>query len=211
MQYLIHNHNEEERQMNKLREEALRSLEYVENLGRRDFLRISAAAASLFACGSLLQPVAALAALPAGITHMSEDEYAVFRRLMEVMLPTQGTALVPIDKIPVLQTLDGALLATMEPHILKGLKGGVAYFNDGPMGAFGKRFVDLAEADAIRFCDTWADSAEIPQRALAMGLKKLVGLAYWANPPTWAPLGYDGPVSKRWGLKSYGNAPLPKH
>lgn len=197
--------------MSTLRPDTLRSLEYVESLGRRDFLRIAAAAASLFACGSLLQPVAALAALPAGINHMSEDEYAVFRRLMEVMLPTEGSALIPLDKIPVLQTLDGALLATMEPHILKGLKGGVGYFNDGPVGAFGKRFVDLAEADAIRFCDAWANSAEVPQRALAMGLKKLVGLAYWANPPTWAALGYDGLVTKRWGLKSYGNAPLPKH
>jgi len=197
--------------MSKLRADTLRSLEYVENLGRRDFLRISAAAASLFACGSLLQPMAALAALPSGINHMTESEYAVFRRLMEVMLPTEGTALLPTDKVPVLQTLDGALLATMEPHILKGLKGGVAYFNDGPMAAFGKRFVDLRDSDAIRFCDTWANSSEVPQRALATGLKKLVGLAYWAIPPTWAPLGYDGPVSKRWGLKSYGNAPIPKH
>ncbi len=197
--------------MSKLRANTLRSLEYVENLGRRDFLRISAAAASLLACGSLLQPMVALAALPSGIKHMTESEYAVFRRLMEVMLPTEGTALLPTDKVPVLQTLDGALLATMEPHILKGLKGGVAYFNDGPMAAFGKHFVDLRDSDAIRFCDTWANSSEVPQRALATGLKKLVGLAYWAIPPTWAPLGYDGPVSKRWGLKSYGNAPIPKH
>jgi hypothetical protein len=197
--------------MSKLRADTLRSLKYVENLGRRDFLRIAAAAASLVACGGLLKPAAALAALPQGIAHMNEGEYAVFRRLMEVVLPTDGTSLLPTDKIPVLQTLDGALLATMEAHILKGLKGGVAYFNDGPMAAFGKRFVDLGEADAIRFCDAWANSTEVPQRALAMGLKKLMGLAYWANPPTWAPLGYDGPVTKRWGLKSLGNAPIPMH
>lgn len=197
--------------MSKLRADTLLSLKYLENLGRRDFLRIAASAASLVACGGFLKPASALAALPQGIAHMSEGEYAVFRRLVEVCLPTDGTSLLPTDKIPVLQTLDGALLATMEPHILKGLKGGVAYFNDGPMAAFGKRFVDLGEADAIRFCDTWANSTEVPQRALAMGLKKLVGLAYWANPPAWAPLGYDGPVTKRWGLKSLGNAPIPMH
>ncbi len=40
-------------------------------------------------------------------------------------------------------------------------------------------------------------------------LKGRVQLSYWANPASWEPLGYDGPMTKRLGLKSLGNAPLP--
>ena len=196
--------------MKTLETNTLQALAHIERLGRRDFLRICSAAAGLAVVGSAIAPASAFAALPRGIAHMSETEYAVFQRLMEVTLVTDGTRLVPVKGVPVLQTLDGALLATMEPHILAGLKGGIAYFNDGPRVQFGKPFTALGDPQARAFLDAWADSREAPQRALAMGLKKLVGLAYWANPPTWAPLGYDGPVSKRWGLKALGNAPMPK-
>lgn len=190
--------------------DALQAMSHIQSLGRRDFLKFSSIAASLALAGGVISPVNTLAAMPPGITHLSEAEYAVFRRLVEVVLVTEGTKLLPVKDVPVLQTLDAALLATMEPHILAGLKGGIAYFNDGPQGQFHKRFVELNDAQARTFLDAWADSREVPQRALAVGLKKLVGLAYWANPPTWAPLGYDGPVSKHWGLKSQGNAPMPQ-
>lgn len=193
-----------------LEPDTLAALSRIQRLGRRDFLKFSSIAASLALAGGVLSPLNALAAIPQGIKHMSEAEYAVFRRLVEVVLVTDGTTLLPVKDVPVLQTLDAALLATMEPHILAGLKCGIAYFNDGPQGQFGKRFVDLDDARARAFLDAWADSREVPQRALAVGLKKLVGLAYWANPPTWAPLGYDGPVSRHWGLKPLGNAPMPK-
>lgn len=195
--------------MKTLESNTQQALARIERLGRRDFLRMCSAAASLAVMGAAFAPTGAFAALPQGIAHMSEAEYAVFRRLMEVMLVTDGTRLVPAKDMPVLQTLDGALLASMEPHILAGLKGGIAYFNDGPRAQFGKPFTALDDAQARAFLDAWSDSHELPQRALSMGLKKLVGLAYWANPPTWAPLGYDGPVSKHWGLKALGNAPMP--
>lgn len=196
--------------MSELTPATHQALAQIARMGRRDFLRFGLAAAGLAATGGLLAPNAAQAALPAGITVMNEAEYAVFNRLLAVMLPTEGSTLVPTAQIPVMQTLDAALLATMEPHILKGLKGGVQYFNDGPLARHGKHFTELDDATAARFCDDWANAPEAPHRALAMGLKKLVGLAYWANPPTWAPLGYDGPVSRKWGLKSLGNAPMPK-
>lgn len=189
----------------------IQSLLYVEKLSRRSFLK-TAGAVTGAAIGMMVIPSAfAIAVAPDGIKVMSASEYAVFHRLMEVMLPVHGSTLVPLEQIPVMQTLDAALLGPMPPHILAGLKGGVEYFNNGPVAMFGKKFSELTSEEAEKFCDSWANSNEVPQRALAMGLKKLVGLAYWANPPTWAPLGYDGPVSKRWGLKSYGNAPMPKH
>jgi hypothetical protein len=172
-------------------------------LQRRDFLRFSAAVAATGAAGF------AQAALPAGVKFMSEPEAAVFTRLAQVMLPVAGSPLLPWTPEALLQTLDGALLATMEPHILTGLKGGIQYFNDGPVSVYNKRFTELDDAQATQFCDAWGNSDQPPQRGLTMGLKKLVQLSYWANPASWGPIGYDGPMTRRLGLKSLGNAPLP--
>lgn len=172
-------------------------------LQRRDFLRFATAVAATGAAGF------AQAALPAGVKFMAEPEAAVFTRLAQVMLPVAGSPLLPWMPEALLQTLDGALLATMEPHILTGLKGGIQYFNDGPVSVYNKRFTELDDAQATQFCDAWSDSDQPPQRGLTMGLKKLVQLSYWANPASWGPIGYDGPMTRRLGLKSLGNAPLP--
>lgn len=178
----------------------------MERLGRRDFLKFAAASAGVAVLGIALP---AEGAPPAGIRFMGEAELKVFQRLAEVTLPVQGTALVSLEKIPVMKTLDAALLGAMEPHVLKGLKAGIALFEQGPVKAHGKPFSALDDKTAAAFCDAWAESADMTQRGLVTGLKKLVTLAYWANPPTWEPLGYDGPVSAKWGLVSIGNAPMP--
>lgn len=172
-------------------------------LQRRDFLRFAGAASTLGWAGGCR------AALPPGVKFINEAEAAVFARLAQVVLPVAGSPLAPFTPEGLLQTLDAALLGTMEPHILAGLKGGVAYFDEGPMATYKKRFTALTDVEAAQFCDAWGNSDQPPQRGLAMGLKKLVQLSYWANPVTWAPLGYDGPMTQRLGLKRLGNAPLP--
>ncbi len=175
----------------------------IAGLQRRDFLRFAGAAATTGLAGSLH------AALPAGVKFIDEAQAAVFTRLAQVTLPVAGSPLAPWTPEGLLQTLDAALLGTMEPHILAGLKGGVKYFDDGPLATYKKRFTLLSDLEATQFCDAWGDAGEPPQRGLAMGLKKLVQLSYWANPATWAPLGYDGPMTQRLGIKRLGNAPLP--
>lgn len=173
-------------------------------LSRRNFLRASGAGAVTALAGGV-----SLAALPAGVKFINDAEAALFTRLAQVMLPVAGSSLTPWTPEVLLQTLDGALLATMEPHILSGLKGGIQYFNDGPLAVYKKRFTELNDTEATQFCDAWGNSDLPPQRGLTMGLKKLVQLSYWANPASWEPLGYDGPITKRLGLKSLGNAPMP--
>lgn len=176
-------------------------------LGRRDFMKAAAGFCGLALCG--LPTATASAAMPNGIRFMGPAEYKVFHRLMLVSLPVDGTGLAPLADIPVMQTLDAALLSGMKPHELAGLKAGVALFEDGPKARHGKPFSQLPDKDAAAFCDAWADDADPLKRGLVTALKKLVALSYWANPPTWAALGYDGPVSDRWELKSIGNAPMP--
>ena len=180
----------------------------IQQLHRRDFLRAALVVGAAGATG--LSSLGAKAAPVAGLKFQSEAEAGVFLRLAEVVLPVAGTSLAAWTPEGLLQTLDAALLAGMEPHILAGLKGGVGYFNDGPVARFGKRFTALNDAEATQFVDAWGDSKVPPQRGLTMGLKKLVQLSYWANPASWAPLGYDGPVSQRMGLERLGNAPMPR-
>ena len=183
----------------------------LQQFSRRDFLKfatVSAGVASVGMAGITL-PSVGWAAVPDGIRFMGEAEYKVFNRLMQVTLPIEGTPLASLDQIPVMKTLDAALLAGMAPHVLNGLKEGINAFDQGAVKPYGKPFSQLNDKEATAFCDAWGDAADPMQRGLVTGLKKLVELAYWANPPTWAALGYDGPVSKRWGLKSLGNAPMP--
>lgn len=176
-------------------------------LGRRDFMKAAAGLCGLALVG--MPTGAASGAVPEGIRFMAQAEYKVFHRLMLVSLPVEGTGLAQLADIPVMQTLDAALLSGMAPHELAGLKEGIALFEDGPKPRYGKPFSQLADKDAAAFCDSWADDADPVKRGLVTALKKLVALSYWANPPTWAALGYDGPVSDRWELKSIGNAPMP--
>ncbi len=183
----------------------------IDKLDRRDFLRMSSMAVGMVAAGlSSLAPTAALAQqVPDGIAHMTPDEYAVWHRLMLALLPTEGSTLVDPETLPVLQTVDGAFLATLPPPVLEGLKGGVAYFNEAAVEPFGKPFVDLTNEEAAQYCDALAASEEVPARALFTALKFLTVTAYWAIPPTWAPTGFQGPVTEAWGIELQGNAPLP--
>lgn len=184
---------------------------HVQTMGRRDFLRVAAVATGLAASGlSSIAPTAALAQVPEGIVHMTPDEYAVWHRLMLILLKTEGSTLVDPETLPVLQTVDGAFLATLPPPVLTGLKGGVAYFNDAANAPFGKSFVDLDDTEAVAYCDAMAASDEVPARALFTALKFLTVTAYWAIPPTWGPVGFQGPVTEAWGLEYQGNAPLPQ-
>lgn len=185
--------------------------DHIAKLDRRDFLRLSTVAAGLAATGLIsFAPTSAVAQVPEGIAHMSADEYAVWHRLMLILLKTEGSALVDPETLPVLQTVDGAFLATLPPPVLAGLKGGVAFFNDAPKEAFGKPFTELSDSEASQYCDALASSDVIPERALFTALKFLTVTAYWAIPPTWGPVGFQGPVTEAWGLEYKGNAPLPQ-
>lgn len=182
------------------------ALTVVARLSRRDFMAFAGAAVGVLAGGT--SPV--VQAQAPAFKSINAAEADIFRRVAEVVLPVSGSPLAPWKPEELLGTLDAALLGTMAPHVLAGLKGGLHYFNEGPVAQHGKRFTALDDATATAFLDTWGDAKEVPHRALASGLKKLVQLSYWANPASWAPLEYDGPISKRTGLKSLGNAPLPK-
>ncbi|MBU0884625.1 MAG: twin-arginine translocation signal domain-containing protein [Gammaproteobacteria bacterium] len=176
-------------------------------ISRRSFIKTASIVA---AAVSILPTLSAFAGESTDEARMTDLERSVFHKLLKISLPTDGSSLVDPATLPVLQTLENALLVGMAPHIRQGLRGGIGYFNDGAVKDFGATFLNLSDEDAIRFCDRWAASDSPPERALSMGLKKLTVLAYWAIPDTWVPLGYGGPVSDKWKLPSLGNTPEPK-
>ncbi len=175
-------------------------------MSRRHFLKITS---TVVAAISALPVVNVFAVQLTDESRMDDLERAVFAKMLQISLPTAGSTLVDPASLPVLATIEGALLAGMAPNIRQGLRGGIGYFNEGAVKDFGDRFINLSDADATRFVDQWSASDAPPERALSMGIKKLTVLAYWAIPNTWAPLGYDGPVSEKWNLPSLGNTPEP--
>lgn len=182
------------------------------SISRRELLKMAC-----LAVGAMAVPAAYAAASAGsaeesveGIRHLNRAEYDIFSHLVQAALPVEGTALPTPEAVNVMQTLDKALLAGMAPHILAGLKGGIAFFNDGPKERFdGRTFTQLSLDEARRFCDEWSDARSAPRRGIVMGMKKLVALSYWSNPKTWPTLNYQGPITKRTGIPSLGNAPMP--
>lgn len=176
------------------------------NHQRRQFIKLASAITATVMASTSLQ---AFGGILTPDNKMDETEQAVFKKMLQISLPTEGSALVSPSTLPVIPTIEGALLAGMAPHIRKGLNQGIHYFNQSAKAAFGNTFANLPDDDARKFVDSWAGADAAPHRALSMGIKKLTVLAYWAIPNTWEPLGYDGPVTEKWSLAKRGNTPEP--
>lgn len=144
-----------------------------------------------------------------GLKVLTPSQQALFARLVDVLLPTQGTAMADTRSVPVLANVDH-LLAGLEPKVREDLGAAMMLFEYGSLvlGGHFSRFTRLDDADAIAYIEDWQHGNTI-QRGVAATLKRLVYASYWRDEKTWAPVDYDGPVTVRWGLPSLGNAPLP--
>ncbi|WP_223422494.1 twin-arginine translocation signal domain-containing protein [Alcanivorax limicola] len=148
--------------------------------------------------------------VPEGIRHLSQSEYHLFRRAIDVLLPLAGSALTPVAEVPVLANID-AMIGTLPAHIRKDVASGLMLFDNAAVvsGWHGRRFVDLDDADAVAYFDRWSRGSVI-QRTMNTVIKQFVYVSYWRDPKTWPPVEFDGPVSDRWGIAYLGNAPLPE-
>jgi hypothetical protein len=145
--------------------------------------------------------------VPAWVTGLSAAEYHLFDRARQVLLPVEGTRLTPSDQVPVVRNVQ-ALLDNLDPEIRKEMATGLGLFDNAAVLSHGRRFVDLSDADACAYFDSWGHASVI-QRTLVTVIKQLTYTAYWQESATWAPTDFDGPVSDKWGLAYLGNAPLP--
>ncbi|MGJ3255090.1 MAG: hypothetical protein ACFE0K_02075 [Alcanivorax sp.] len=146
-------------------------------------------------------------AVPAWAQGLSEAEYHLFNRARQVLLPVDGTALLPSEQVPVVKNVQ-TLLGHLHPLTRKEVAAGLGLFDNAAVLTQGSRFVDLSDEDARDYFDSWGQGNVI-QRTLATVIKQLVYSAYWQDSATWPPTEFDGPVSDKWGLAYLGNAPLP--
>lgn len=198
------------------RAQAVRQAAPLSRLTRRGFLRYgligSAALAAAAAGGFAILRRSPVDSLPVaeGIRNLSAGEHHLFRRAIEVLLPTAGTALTPVEDVPVLANIDH-MMGLLPAHVRTELGTGLALFDNAAVvsGLHGRRFVDLDDQAAVAYFDAWSRGHSI-QRALNTVIKQFVYTAYWREPVTWPPVEFDGPVSDDWGLDYLGNAPLPR-
>lgn len=183
-------------------------------IGRRRFLRMglwTAAGVSAVAAGgfALLRrsPRDALP-MPAGLNWMTPQQHQLFSRLAQVLLPTQGTPLVPIERVPVVANVN-AILGALAPAVREQLAMGFALFDNAAVAGHWHRFVDLPDEAALAYINDWVNADLMPKRAIGYALTKLTHTAYWMDSQTWPAVEFDGPVTKKWGLPSLGNQPLP--
>jgi hypothetical protein len=197
------------------------TLHHIQNnlkpLARRRFLKwtlgLSASFMAVFAglfAWRRSSPVDQLPA-PDELMHLSAAHYHLFNRLAEILLPTEGSDMLPAQAVPVAVRVDQLMLG-IEPGVRKQLLTGLSLFDNMSVMRFrhAARFVDLTAEDATRYMDDWVNSPIFALRAVANAAGRLVKTAYWSAPETWPAIGYAGPVTSVRGITSLGNSPLPE-
>lgn len=148
---------------------------------------------------------------PEGITALTDSEYHLFAAVCAACLPAEGNAggLVPWTGLPVMRNLD-RLVAGVPPEARGDVSKALFLLDHAAIvsGWHGRRLVDLPVAEARAYLQAWSDGGPA-QRAVTNLVRRLAYVAYWEVPDTWGAIGYDGPVTVKWGLERYGNAPLP--
>lgn len=185
----------------------------LEPLSRRRFLSTGLSLAA--GTGALLAlPGRLLAAdgetpdgVPPGIKNLSELEYRVFNKLRIVMLPTQQFGLPSSTEVPVMANVD-AWVAKLNQRSRLLLTIGAQTLEYGSLYRF-SRFSQMSDAKAARHVHKW-QKGNVMQRGVMSSLKMLVTLGYWQDIRTWPSLQYDGPVTEKWGIRSLGNASMPR-
>lgn len=177
---------------------------------RRRFLTMAVHGLLVAGAGSL---VSACTESPVGDMDagkaLSSSQMAFFQRLAQILLPTDGTEMAPLESVPVLRNLD-EMFNGMSAQIRSDLGKAIDLFEYGGlvMGWNFSRFTRMSEQDAVLYIDSWQAGHPV-LLGIATVLKKLVYAAYWRDARTWGALQFAGPVSETWGLPSLGEAPLP--
>lgn len=177
-------------------------------LRRRQLLKGTAGAAIL---GGLAGPLAGCDETKTPYTNLEATAAADMRKLVEVLLPIpEGGTLVPTAEVPVVANVD-AMLGNVPGHLREDLDLGLRLFHYGAivLGWHFRTFPSLTREAATAYCRRW-QSGGATQRGLMAALKEIVYVAYWREPATWPPIGYDGPVTEPNGIPRLGVAPAPE-
>jgi len=140
---------------------------------------------------------------------LTAEERALFASFAETLIPTEGTTLLPLTDVPVVDNI-AAALSFLDPATLEEVRMGLKLFDYGPfvIGFHFKRFSALSLSDREAYIRRWEEGVTI-QRGVVDLLKKLTFIGYWQSIEASRAVGYRGPVSIEGGVPYQGNAPMP--
>ena len=144
------------------------------------------------------------------LAHLTPAEARVFLRVIPVFLPVDAAALVPLDRVPVVESID-AQVGRLPRAARALLSQALGAFDHAaiPLGGGLTRAVNLDDAALHDWLVDWSRGNEL-FRAGFGAIKQLVALGYFGSPPAWPPLEYDGPVTDPKGIPRLGHQPLPE-
>ena len=175
-------------------------------LGRRKFLVGLGAASSLVAAGGL-QGCSTPPKL--GLQFLTEGQAALFQALSAVVLPGEGSSLLPYTQLPMVERID-AFYGHFPRDVRDLLATAMRMFEWGPwvIGWHWSRFSELELQAAISYCERW-QAGNAVQRGIFAGLRQVALMPYWTSPETWPAIGYEGPTSRKANLPMLGVTPYP--
>ncbi len=165
------------------------------SLTRRTFLR-----RSLQAAGALATlPAAACAPRDAGgaatsLRVIGPAELVILEAVTETFVPSGGAFPVGAREVDLARRID-ALLAGQGPEVARGLRGALwlTELGAGPLSGRFARFTRLSPASRERAIRALAESDLALPRDVFAGLKQVSLFAFYAQPESWPPTGYEGP------------------
>jgi hypothetical protein len=141
--------------------------------------------------------------------YIRNKDIPLINKLIVHLLPSNNDVLTPAVPELVFLNMD-ALVGKMDLELRSDVNLIFDVFNMSSilLGGHFCKFENLPKKSAIQYLERWQDGVTL-QRAIVTSLKKFIYLSYWREESTWKAIGYDGPVSDRWGLVSLGDAPIP--
>jgi len=183
-------------------------------LSRRKFLKLGAIAGGaglsaalgafhFFSGSNVPMPI-----MPSSIKNLKPEEYRLFLKIIEVLFPP-SPPLANASSLPVIENID-SVIGSLPENIRTDFGLGMKLFDKGSVivGHHLKPFTDLSNKAAAQYIRAWHQGYLI-QRSIVVAIKKIAYLSYWRNAETWVALDYEGPITKKYGIPSLGNAPLP--
>jgi hypothetical protein len=126
---------------------------------------------------------------------LSDANRTTLRALGETLFPSTG----PTDPSGADIVPDGvdALVAGMQPPVVKKLGLVLSAFELAAIARFGRRFSRLPDEKRTRYVDGWMRSRLAPRRIVYRAIRELCASAYYNDERVWPMLGYDGPLVGR--------------
>lgn len=176
---------------------------------RRGFLLRGAA--GLAVGGMALQAACAPSApTPAAYGNIGAD-YPVIDKLVRTLIPFEREPrLAKPEQVPVLANIN-AIFGDLPANVRSDLGKGLSLFNYAAivLGFHGKPFTSLNGDQAEAYARRW-EHGNKTQQALMFALKQIVYISYWREPAAWPAIDFEGPTTRKYGVPSLGNAPLPE-